>query len=209
MKKLSLILGCMALLTMSHLHAQQGPKFTVEVSSDSVLMNNYFTVSFTLENADGMNFMPPSFEAFEVVSGPNTSTSMSMMNGEVSRKVTYTYYLRPRDIGNYYIEPASIESEEGVLETLPREVIILPNPDNIIQQPEPQNRTFQFDMGGFDWEPFFGPDFKMDGLDNLQQLFPSLEDLQNNMKGFFPDLEELKKQQEEGEKKKKRKVYKM
>jgi hypothetical protein len=176
-------------------------------------MNNYFTVSFTLENAEGANFMPPAFDEFEVASGPNTSSSMSIMNGQVSQKVTYTYYLRPRDIGNYFIEPASIESDEGVLETLPREVIVLPNPDGIIQQPQQRTQPFNFNMDGFSGSPFFGPDMKMEGMEDLQKLFPSLEELQKNMQEFFPRLD-LIPQEEEGAKpgektKRKRKKFKM
>jgi hypothetical protein len=180
--KLTLIIGCMAFMMGSHLMAQDGPKFTVEVSSDSILMNNYFTVSFTLENAEGANFMPPAFDEFEVASGPNTSSSMSIMNGKVSQKVTYTYYLRPRDIGNYFIEPASIESDEGVLETLPREVIVLPNPEGIIQQPKPRTESFNFNSS-----PFFGPDMKMEGMEDLQKLFPSLENYRKICRSSFPD----------------------
>jgi hypothetical protein len=209
--KLTLIIGCMAFMMGSHLMAQDGPKFTVEVSSDSILMNNYFTVSFTLENAEGANFMPPAFDEFEVASGPNTSSSMSIMNGKVSQKVTYTYYLRPRDIGNYFIEPASIESDEGVLETLPREVIVLPNPDGIIQQPKPRTESFNFNSS-----PFFGPDMKMEGMEDLQKLFPSLEELQKNMQEFFPRLDLMPQQEGEGDgtnpeekKKRKRKKFKM
>ena len=208
MKKLTLIIGCMAFMMGSHLFAQEGPTFTVEASSDSILMNNYFTVSFTLENVEGFNFSPPAFEEFEVVSGPNTSSSMSFVNGEMSRKVTYTYYLRPREIGNFYIHSASIESEEGILETLPTEVIILPNPDGIIQQPKPRSESFNFNMDGFNWSPFFAPDSKMDGMEDMQKLFPSLEELQNSMKGLFPEMEELPKE-ESGKKKRKRKKYKM
>lgn len=213
-KKLTLIIGCVAFMMGSHLMAQDGPKFTMEVSSDSVLMNNYFTVAFSLENAEGTNFLPPTFDEFEVVSGPNTSSSMSIMNGQVSQKVTYTYYLRPREIGNYYIEAASIESEEGVLETLPREVIVLPNPDGIIQQPQPRSESFNFDMDGFNMSPFFGPDMKMEGMEDLQKLFPSLEELQKNMQEFFPRLDVMPQQEGEGTKpeeksKRKRKKFKM
>lgn len=214
-KKLTLIIGCMAFVIGSHLFAQEGPRFTVEVSSDSVLMENYFTVSFTLENAEGMNFLPPAFDDFEVVSGPNTSSSMSFINGAMSQKITYTFYLRPREIGNYYIQPASIESNEGLLETLPREVIVLPNPDGIIQQPKPRSESFNFNMDGFNLSPFFGPDMKMEGMEDLQKLFPSLEELQKNMQEFFPrlDMEQMPPKGEqavpEQKKKRKRKKYKM
>ncbi|MCB0579645.1 MAG: BatD family protein [Phaeodactylibacter sp.] len=127
--------------------AQEGARFKVEVSSDSILLGNRFKVSFSLESAGGDNFRPPLFEGFDVVSGPNYASSISMVNGKVSQSVTYTYYLRPRDVGNYYIEPASIAVGEDVLETTPVPVTVVPNPDGVIQE-QPEERI---EMPGFDW----------------------------------------------------------
>ena len=41
--------------------AQQEASFRIEVSSDSVLLGNYFEVKFILENESGSQFEPPSF----------------------------------------------------------------------------------------------------------------------------------------------------
>ncbi|MCB0568558.1 MAG: BatD family protein [Phaeodactylibacter sp.] len=139
---------------------EEGPRFTVEASSDSILMGNYFKVVFTLENASGDNFEPPVFQGFDVASGPSFASSISIFNGRTSQKVSYTYYLQPRDIGNYYIEPASIAVGGKVLETLPVEVIVVPNPDGIIQEPgQPEERLLE-GFGDWDWpgsSPFFEP----------------------------------------------------
>jgi len=104
------------------------------------LMDNYFEVKFTLENADSRQFTPPSFEDFQVLSGPNTSSSMSIVNGDVTQSISYTYYLKPKDIGNYYIAPASMEADGQTIESEPIEVMIHPNPDGIIQTP-PQRKS--------------------------------------------------------------------
>lgn len=114
----------------------QEANFGVQISSDSVLMGNYLKVTFSVENAKVTDFSAPEFEGFTIASGPNMSSSFSMINGEVSQSASYTYYLEPIDIGNYYIAPASVQIEEGVLETEPLEVIVLANPDGIIQQQE-------------------------------------------------------------------------
>jgi uncharacterized protein (DUF58 family) len=148
------VLFYFTLLSLSVIYAQKGPVFSVEVSNDSILMGNMVKVAFTLENAQGDNFQAPYFKEFDVVSGPNVSTSFSMINGQTSQTITYTYYLRPREIGNYFIEPASISTEEAVLETQPLEVIVVPNPDGLIQEPEPQTDPFNNRM-----EPFSWPDF--------------------------------------------------
>ena len=144
--------------------AQDKPaKFTVQVSTDSILMGNYFEVKFTLENAKGHNFESPGFsDHFNVVSGPNTSTSMSVVNGEMTQSMSITYYLEPRDIGSYYILPASVEAGDKILETSPLEVLVVPNPDGIKQNPSRKMDSFQFNWGGpFDQNfDFSFPDFR-------------------------------------------------
>ncbi|MCB0661132.1 MAG: BatD family protein [Saprospiraceae bacterium] len=114
--------------------SQKNPVFTVEINRDSVLMGNAFKVTFLLENGKGLNFQVPEFKDFEVVGGPNQSSSFSMVNGDVSQKMSYSFFLSPKMEGSFFIEPASIEVGGKVLETLPMEVNVYPNPDGIIQQ---------------------------------------------------------------------------
>jgi hypothetical protein len=154
------------------LSAQEGPRFTVELSSDSILLGNYFKAVFTLENANGQAFDPPHFEGFEIVSGPNVASSFSMTNGRTSQRVSYTYYLRPRNIGNYYIEPASIAVGETVLETLPVPVTVVPNPEGIIQEPR-EERSHSFDWGWDEDWPSFQP-FRERLRPQLPELMPEL-----------------------------------
>lgn len=106
----------------------------VEVSTDSVLMGNYFEVKFTVENAVG-KFTPPDFSDFDIVGGPNQSSSFSMINGVVSRSASYTYYLQPREEGLFYIDVASVETDDKFLETPPVEILVVPNPDGILENP--------------------------------------------------------------------------
>ena len=119
--------------------------FTVEVSNDSILLGNTIEVSFALENADGQNFTNPTFEGFDVISGPNTSSSFSMINGATTRSLTYSFYLKAKDVGTYFIAPASIKVDGDFLETQPVEVLVVPNPDGIIQKPNRKNQ-FEFDI---------------------------------------------------------------
>ncbi len=147
---------------------EKSVKFTVEISPDKVLAGNYFEVKFTLENADGKNFEAPDFsEHFNVQSGPNFSSSFSMVNGDVTQSMTVTYYLEPRDIGSYYILPASIEAEGKVLETAPLEVVVAPNPDGIRQQPPKQRDPVQFR-----WNEPFDLDFSFPELPSRQSPPP-------------------------------------
>ncbi|MCH2084006.1 MAG: BatD family protein [Saprospiraceae bacterium] len=145
--KPKLILFLMGFLFVGILTAQENAKFSVSISTDSILLGNYFVVNFTLENVEGKEFNPPIFKEFIVISGPNTSSSFSMINGEVKQSVSYTYYLEPKDIGSYFIEPASIRIEDKVLETDIVEINVFPNPDGIKQDPQnPFQQRFEFKM---------------------------------------------------------------
>ena len=66
-----------------------------------------------MENLSG-NFEPPAFEYFDIIAGPNSSSQMRIMNGEFYQKLTYSYYLKPVEIGQLTIESASIYSEDEV-----------------------------------------------------------------------------------------------
>ncbi len=155
MKKYCFVLLATMIAVLSA-YAQDKPiRFTVEVSTDSILMDNYFEVKFILENANGKNFEAPQFDNFNIVSGPNFSSSYSMANGEITQSMTITYYLEPKEVGAFYILPASVETGGKTLETSPLRVLVVPNPDGIKQAPKRQSRQL-FDMfDSFD----FGNDF--------------------------------------------------
>lgn len=149
--------------------AQEKPvKFTVEVSTDSILFGNYFEVKFILENANGNDFGAPDFsQHFNVVSGPNFSSSFSMVNGSMTQSQTITYYLEPKEIGAYYILPASVDTGDKVLETAPLEVLVVPNPDGIKQTPSNQRKPFGSDWGG---NPFnFDFDFSFPQIPEMRE----------------------------------------
>lgn len=123
----------------------QDVQFKAEISSDSILMDNYLEVRFTIENAAG-DFEAPEFEEFELLFGPNTSSSFTMINGKVSQKASYTFAIRPLHEGTLYIEPAVCTVGDQVLETDPIEIEVYPNPAGI-----EDNKTFRNSEGN----PFF------------------------------------------------------
>ena len=145
MKKIFLltVFTCLAMMVRS-----QETSFVVSTQFDTLLIGNQLQVSFKLENGNSQNFTPPVFEDFTLVAGPNMSSSMMMNNGTVSQSITYSYYLEAKEVGVFFIPPAKIETEEGDLFTEPLEIIVLPNPDGIIQK-APQNNSL------FDWDADF------------------------------------------------------
>ncbi|MBX2870485.1 MAG: BatD family protein [Saprospiraceae bacterium] len=198
MKKLSTLFIALFLASQIVV-AQEDAKFSVTVSMDSVLYGNYFQVVFSLKNAKGQDFQAPAFGDFFVKSGPNMSSSFSMMNGEVSQSVSYTFYLEPKDIGNYYIQPASIAVGEMVLETEPVEILVVPNPEGVIQQQPEEERMSEFFKG-------FGRD-RMPGFQDFQLDFGD-----PNLKGLPKDKDSSTKpgeKEKDKKKKKKRKIYKI
>ena len=70
--------------------------FTASVNNTTVGVGNQFEVDFVYNGKDinGLrNFNPPNFANFLVLSGPNQSTSMQIINGAVSGSLTYSYIM--------------------------------------------------------------------------------------------------------------------
>ncbi len=93
-----------ALVASCVLHAQ---KFTASVNKNKVAVGEVFQVDFTI-NANGKNFTAPSFSDFTVYSGPNQSTNMQIVNGNISQSVTLSYYLAAKKEGTFTIGAASM-----------------------------------------------------------------------------------------------------
>jgi len=118
-------------------------EFNIQVSSDTILAGNVLNVTFTADNVAGQ-FEGPDLKGMNVISGPNTSTSMTMINGEVTQTASYSYMILTDEIGEYTILPAYLETGSETLETLPISILVLPNPEGIIEQPPAQSRFFEF-----------------------------------------------------------------
>ena len=77
----------------------------------TVAVGETFTLTYTL-NAQGVGFRGPNIQGFEVLSGPNTSTSSSIrsINGRTSMTITYTYtyLLQATREGSFDIPAASV-----------------------------------------------------------------------------------------------------
>lgn len=94
---------------------------TFEASGQSnVAIGEQFMIRFTV-NKQGTNFVGPDFNGLTVLSGPNTqtSTSYSNINGKMSQSlsISYTYYLRAMQEGEFKISPAKITVDGKEYET--------------------------------------------------------------------------------------------
>lgn len=111
-------------------------QFEAKVSKNSLGLNERLRIEFTM-NADGDNFVPPSFEqsGFKVVGGPSQSVSQSWINGKSSFNKSYIYILLPTQKGALTIKQASIEINGQVYKTSPVKV----NVTNAVEIPKDPN----------------------------------------------------------------------
>ena len=131
------------LLFMSNISAQD-KSFTISTNFDTIYLGNYLEVKFTATNVDG-KFSEPSFPGLNVIAGPNTFKSTSIMNGEKHSSSSYSYFIKPEEIGVYIIDVAKLETEDKILKTKEKKIVVLPNPNNIIQSKEESDQNdFEF-----------------------------------------------------------------
>ena len=113
---LRLLVGLCLLAGSSALLAQQ---FTATTNTQSVPQNGTFELSFRLANVDASNFSAPPLTDFDLVSGPNRSSRVQIVNGRSSRETSFSYILAPKRTGNLTIGPATARVGGQVLRTRP------------------------------------------------------------------------------------------
>ncbi|MBU2494569.1 MAG: BatD family protein [Bacteroidetes bacterium] len=114
-------------------------EFKATVDKTTVGQYERFRVYFTFEdvNANNVrNFRGPDFKGFQILSGPNQSTSMQIINGAVSGSISYNYIVQASDIGEFTIGSASADYDGKSFTTNPIKLNVVkgtgtPNqPDN-------------------------------------------------------------------------------
>jgi len=102
--------------------------FTATVDNNKVAENDRFQLQFTFDgkNLNALkNFNPPALKEFRVLSGPNQSTSMQIINGVSSSSLTLSYILMPNSTGTFTIGSASIQYEDKTYTTDPIKVSVI------------------------------------------------------------------------------------
>jgi len=107
--------------------SSQNSGFYAQVDAKKIVEGSYISVEFILDGVDGNSFSPPSFKNFNVLSGPSQQNSMSIINGKVSKKLSYSYSIQPKGLGKFSIGSASIKTASGLLKTKPLEVVVKGN----------------------------------------------------------------------------------
>ena len=117
----------------------QEVKFYASTDAKEIVQGSYVEISFTLENAKGANFRPPSFTGFKVVSGPNQSSQISIVNNRRSEKISIGYTLVAEALGNQSIGAATINVNGKNYKTKPKTVRVVKASTKITSE---QNRIF-------------------------------------------------------------------
>ncbi|MGH1338495.1 MAG: BatD family protein [Aureispira sp.] len=176
MKHLCLSLLCF-LSGWSSLSAQPSEEafFELNLSYDTIGLEESLTLNYILHNTQAMGqFTPPNFTNGQLVTGPMVSQSMSSINGHVTRRCTYTYVLKPEQLGILLLPATAIETEAGWLELSEQTVVVVA---------ETPARPFQEQQPMVQRSPFDHPFFQQQGitpqqdLDRLKQLLetPSVQ----------------------------------
>ena len=129
--------------------AQTG-SFTATVAAE-VPPGEPFALTVTLQDvsAEG-ELVLPDFSPLQLVGGPQTSSSMTMINGRVNRSTTYTYYLQAPEEGTFVLLPFEVMTADGPLRTRSQKVTVragAPAPRSAPRRARPE-------LPGF--EDFFG-----------------------------------------------------
>lgn len=136
------IVGLLTFLMLTPFIWAQG-SFSVQVSKDSVLFGNYIEVTFIVENLSG-EFEAPKFNMFNQLGGASHSSSISIINGQMNQTQSYRFLVEPLEEGLVVIEPAFLHTSGDVILTDPVEIIVLPNPEGIIENPSNIRRSPAF-----------------------------------------------------------------
>ncbi len=104
----------------------QEPSLTADIDKNPVAADEQFTLEFTVSTsgATARNLKLPDLSKFLILSGPNQSTSMQIINGTVTSSQSYSYVLQPREAGKATIGSATVEVNGNVIKSNPIEMTV-------------------------------------------------------------------------------------
>lgn len=97
-------------LLWSAVGVAQNVKVTATVSSTQVATGEQFEITFST-SGNPEAFDPPAFNGFQVVGGPNQSSSYSSINGQTTASISVGYVLIGVKEGSFTIDPATMVIE--------------------------------------------------------------------------------------------------
>lgn len=131
-KAIFTIIGLIAVFAVAH-----ADDVTFVVSAPkAVVANEYFNISYTVNRGNVKEPRVPAFNGFEVLSGPNRSTSQTYQNingnATTTYRVTFSYTIMPKSEGTFTIPAATIEVDGKQYTSNTAKIEVLP-PDKAAQ----------------------------------------------------------------------------
>ena len=87
-----------------------------QVSSKRVQVGTPFEYAIVI-SVNATNYTPPNFKDFDIVSGPNQSSSVQYINGAITQQMVISFGLMARKEGKYTIGPAYVTANGQRYET--------------------------------------------------------------------------------------------
>ncbi|RLD12611.1 hypothetical protein DRI50_08955, partial [candidate division KSB1 bacterium] len=113
------------------------------VNKNVVGLNENFSYSIEVSGKSTSlpNPVPPKFNDFYVLSGPNTSTNIQWVNGRMSSTKVYSFYLQPKKKGKLTIPPAQVRYKGKVYKSNAIVITVKAQAQTSQPQAAPQTRT--------------------------------------------------------------------
>ncbi|RYD75582.1 MAG: protein BatD, partial [Sphingobacteriales bacterium] len=146
LKKCFVLLAFLLVATLA-----QAQKFTASADKTTVGRDEIFSITFSAD-ASVEDFEAPNFKGLQVLSGPNTSTRLSIYNTKVMRNTSYSFLLRGSNPGDFTIQPATIIVKGRKIKSNPITIIIVKSGSQISQN-QPNNSSAK--QGVFDKDDLF------------------------------------------------------
>ena len=129
------------------LHGQSAkPAFRVQASRDSIGLDGSLRVQFEILNARPRDFRLPELLGLSIQAGPSVASQTTVVNGRMSSSTTYTYLMKPTELGTHRIPPIVVQTDQGELVSEP--VLVAVVPDELVpfepKRPAPQRRGWPF-----------------------------------------------------------------
>lgn len=120
-----------------------------------VAVGDQFQVTWSV-NTNGSGFVPPALNEFDVLSGPNQSSSISIINGSMTESLGFSMILRAKKEGTITIKPAKVKVNGVEIESNSFTITVV-KADPAAQQRQQRQRQQIFDpfdpFGEFEEEP--------------------------------------------------------
>lgn len=109
---------CLILLMLAGVRSLNAQSIAAQVSGKRVTVGEPFEFAVVI-SGQSSNYNQPNFRDFDVVSGPNQSSSMQIVNGVVSQQMVFSYALVARREGKFMIPSANAIINGQRMETQP------------------------------------------------------------------------------------------